>query len=324
MTSKSSAPACHHCNQPIDPERYAIQLYEAEQAVIHLRPQIQHFDAHIANMNVKLGELNAGGDAGRTEMQSQMTQAREAISKCSEALTTLAKMRENKSEAERLIKSAQHEAIALASAVNPFAAKAKETEEKLAAHRHACADAEQALASLLGDIWYYEQVDEMFGTKGLPVLVLRTVLHELETQANRFLASLFAGKLHCRLSMKEEDLDIEWFEWSAAQNAHVERSFLQLSGGQRRCAELAFSPFALSEMIFNRCGIRVPFLVVDELTTHLDSETKPIVCDLLREIDRETIIVIDHDIGVRGEFDTAIEVRQDGEITRIEKVDVAG
>jgi len=32
--------------------------------------------------------------------------------------------------------------------------------------------------------------------------------------------------------------------------------------------------FALSEMVFNRSGVRIPFLIVDEMTTHLDPTTK--------------------------------------------------
>jgi len=144
--------------------------------------------------------------------------------------------------------------------------------------------------------------------KGIPVLVLRTALHELETHANRFLADILRGSVYCELVMSGEDLQVRFFE--QREGAVHERRYEQLSGGQRRCVELAFAPFALSEMVFARCGVRVPLLIVDELTTHLGAEEKPLVCEVLRKLDRGTVLVIDHDDAVRGEFDVVHELRR--------------
>jgi ABC-type lipoprotein export system ATPase subunit len=50
--------------------------------------------------------------------------------------------------------------------------------------------------------------------------------------------------------------------------------------------------------------------VIDELTTHLDIEAKPVVCELLRELDKERIVVVDHDTTVQGHFDSVIDLQR--------------
>ena len=132
-----------------------------------------------------------------------------------------------------------------------------------------------------------------------------------------FMGQLLAGKVYCQLTMEGDNLRVDFYE--TKDGVVRERRYEQLSGGQRRCVELAFSPFALSEMVFARCGVRVPLLVIDELTTHMGAEEKPIVCEILRMLDRDTILVIDHDTAVQGEFDVVYEVTNNGKGVVIER-----
>jgi hypothetical protein len=57
-----------------------------------------------------------------------------------------------------------------------------------------------------------------------------------------FLSILLQGKINCTLSMEGDDLQIDFHEFDQVSGKLRSRSFTQLSGGQRRCAELAFSP----------------------------------------------------------------------------------
>jgi DNA repair exonuclease SbcCD ATPase subunit len=147
-----------------------------------------------------------------------------------------------------------------------------------------------------------------FGAKGLPVLVLRAALHELETYANGFMAQLTRGRIFTKLLMKGDELKIHFYAVDPMSQKVHERRYEQLSGGERRCVELAFNPFALGEMVFNRCGVRVNTLIVDELTTHLGQDEKPLVCDILRDLDRRSVVVIDHDLSVQSEFDQVCDL----------------
>ncbi len=44
---------------------------------------------------------------------------------------------------------------------------------------------------------------------------------------------------------------------------------------------------------------------------------QPLVCEVLRELKKETVMVIDHDISVQSEFDQILELtkNQNGETT---------
>lgn len=297
---------CHTCGHPLDPERQAIQLYEAQQEGEILVRDVGTLDVRIANLNTELGALRAGDAPNAAAIQQQIADTRTALSKCNDALTAIARIKDAVAHSHKRIAEAQAEIAKQQSTANPFAAQAADTASRVAFHEGALAVASNTLANARALIANLEECETMFSQRGLPVLVLRTVIYELETYANHYLNLMLGGLIHCQVTLADDDLDVMWYEYKGGK--HHERNFLQLSGGQRRCAELAFSPFALAEMIFNRCGVRIPFLVVDELTTHLDADTKPLLCDMLRKLDRETVIVIDHDQVVKGEFDVIFDV----------------
>ena len=95
------------------------------------------------------------------------------------------------------------------------------------------------------------------------------MLPQLQNYANKYISRLLKGRMHCKLEMEDERLLLRFFEYDWHSRKVRERSFNQLSRGQQRCVELSFSPFALSELVRARTGIRTPFLIVDELTTHM-------------------------------------------------------
>jgi DNA repair exonuclease SbcCD ATPase subunit len=99
----------------------------------------------------------------------------------------------------------------------------------------------------------------------------------------------------------------------------LDRVYEQLSGGQRRCVELAFSPLALSDTVFARLGVRVPLLVIDELTTHLGEGEKRRACELLASLGRK-VFVIDHDPSVQGHFDHVLQLERDTDGVRIARL----
>jgi hypothetical protein len=71
-----------------------------------------------------------------------------------------------------------------------------------------------------------------------------------------FLSILLQGRINCTLSMDGDDLQIDFHEFDQVSGKLRARSFTQLSGGQRRCAELAFSPVRSSRLAQHLCGAR--------------------------------------------------------------------
>lgn len=299
---------CPTCGRPFDPSAREAHAVDLEHQIRVLGTQQSSFNAKIANVQQQITEAQGHNDLASQGLQEQISQSREALQKCAEALNTMAVLKSNKSEAERRLSEARIEYVNREKEVNPFLAKQGEIAGRIATlkSKQAADRVERdALQEKRGDldVWVAG-----FGVKGIAVLVLRAALSELETYANTFMNQLLQGRIFCRLSMEGDNLKILFFEVDPATGKVHERRYEQLSGGQRRCVELSFNPFALGEMVFARAGVRINVLIVDELTTHLGAEEKPIVCEMLRDLDRRSVAVIDHDVTVQSEFDQVFEM----------------
>lgn len=301
---------CPTCGQAIPMETHEQQIQEMEVQIQSKQQEIQSLDHRIANDQSKLGQLMAEGGADTEAIRTQLQEARTNLSKVRQGLDTLKKIRAQRDSLAKQWEQARETIVKQREMTNPFQARQEQKESQLAAMQADIQKDEAELKELMKKSAVFEYWDDGFGPKGVPVLVLRTVLHELETHANRFLARLTQGRVFAQMEMLGDDLKVRWFKFETPTSKPRERSYTQLSGGERRCAEMAFSPFALSEMIFSRTGVRIPMLVIDELTTHLSPKAKPQVCSILNDLGRDTVVVIDHDPSVQGAFDVVYEVEK--------------
>lgn len=299
---------CPSCGQATAPRHSAAhveaaqaEVRAAEQAVAHQRSLV-----HEAQQAVQRAAQSVEGQRRAYEAEVTAARARTGALLARAGDFTVARSQEQ--HEQRRLEESRRAWLRAKESRNPFVeqqAAAQERATQLAARVTALrASADQIEVQIRGlEFW-----EHAFGPAGIPVLVLRTALYEIETHANRFLGQLLGGRVLVQLAILGEDLVIRYYETQDGETR--ERRYEQLSGGQRRCVEMAFSPFALGEMIFSRLGVRVPFLVMDELTTHLGSDEKPLVCELLRNLERETVIVIDHDVAVQGEFDVVYDLQR--------------
>lgn len=300
---------CPVCGRPFDDASKEQHVSDLEKRVLGLQEQMRTFEVRVTNYATELDQLLSSGSSERDETERQLVESREHLAKCADALTVFARIKANRATAMKALTEARAEYERAQKLVNPFAAEQAKQEEELRVLDRKLIDSRAQLdvaekSDRLLAFW-----QDGFGPKGIPVLVLRTVLHELETLANRYLSQLLQGRIHCQLAMEGDDLRILLYERDPVSHMVRERRYEQLSGGQRRCVELAFHPFALSELIFGRCGVRVGNLIVDELTAHLGADEKPIVCSILRALGRRSVVVIDHDMAVQGEFDAVVELK---------------
>lgn len=313
-TALQSGPAsCPECGQSIPVATHEQHLMDIEEKIQAKRQDISSFESKIANQQSKLGQLTMEGGADVSEIKRQLGEARETLKKVRTGIDALRRIRAEREELAKGWERALETIKTERAQANPFEAKQRDKEANIAAVKEKIGTLTEKIEGMKRRQQILGFWDDGFGPKGIPVLVLRTVLYELETHANRFLANLTAGRVYGQLEMLGDDLKINFFKFEVSGQPAVERSFLQLSGGERRCVEMAFSPFALSEMIFSRIGVRVPMLVIDELTTHLSPKAKPEVCAILRDLGRDTVVVIDHDLSVQGEFDIVYEVTKEAD-----------
>lgn len=307
QTSQRSG-VCTACGQ-------ALPLEVQEQHLVDVEARIQSRRAEIASLEVKASNLKASlGQLASAHTVTDVTGLSVSLREAEKALTAIGQI---KAKRARTVEVSQ-EALSIIqrwdAAVNPWQVEYDQQQAALSKLQATCASREVEMDALDSQAKVYAYWEEGFGPNGLPVLVLRTAIHELEMHANAFLGKALNGRVNTELEMLGDELEIRFREYEDGEMKV--RDYLQLSGGQRRCVQLAFTPFALSEMVFARMGVRIPFLVIDELTTHLDADTKPLVCQALRDLDRETILVIDHDLAVQGEFDEVYDVSRGGQIRR--------
>ncbi len=298
---------CSKCGQIVPMNMTEQVISDLETKVQSKQNEIGSFQTRMMNIATELDQLNSGTSEDSTQAEAALVESREAISKCDDALPQFARIRANMGEAERLLEQAREDYRKKNTAINPFekqaednATQIKELESRIESLSFDAGKMKDEQSSL--QFWV-----DGFGAKGLPVLVLRTALYELEVSANRYLTRLLDGKVYCRLAMDGDDLLIQYFERDMGGEIR-ERTYEKLSGGQRRCVELSFVPFAMSELIFNRCGVHISLLQIDELTTHLGQEQKRRVCEIIEGLDRDTVMVVDHDVAVQGYFDKVYEL----------------
>jgi ABC-type dipeptide/oligopeptide/nickel transport system ATPase subunit len=300
---------CPTCGQPmpgVNAEKY---VAEKGHEIERISRGIGSLTTRMDNIKAQMDTLQKGGTSQREAIENQLSECRKQLDSIGQVVSAFARLRHNRERSQDHYNQANRAWEEHAKAVNPWVARQQALQGKIEALQGKIEDLTTKASGLETQAAALEFWQQAFGPKGLPVLVLRTLIADLEAHANRFMSQLLGGRVFCRLEMAGDDLLIRFFEQKYGEV--FERRYEQLSGGQRRCVELAFCPFALSEMVFARCGVRVPFIIIDELTTHLGQDEKPMVCEMLRALPRDTIVVIDHDMAVQSEFDVVYEVTAD-------------
>lgn len=309
---------CPTCGQAFPKSHLEEHMRSLENEVRSKAFESTTLQSRASNLSVELDNLHSQKSADTEGTKVALDEARQGLRKCGEALTQFTRIRANLEAADRELESLRTQFREQSALVNPFAAKAEEARVQLSELRTRIdaltGEAMQAEAKLKATEFWVEG----FGPKGIPVLVLRTVIYDLESAANRHLAALLDGTLIVRLHMEGDDLSIEYLE-TDARGVIRERSYEQLSGGQRRCVELSFCPLGLSDVIFARRGVRIPLLVIDELTTHLGEAEKQRACERLAATGRK-VLVIDHDPSVQGHFEHVWTLSRDAAGVRLEGV----
>lgn len=316
QASNAGVMQCPECGQTMPMTHFEQRIDELEVKITNLTQQVSVENQRVSNLTIHLGELTSA-DGDDREVMAALQDGRDKLEKCNHGLNALTDIAHKRAAAVRDWEATLATIEKLRHAVNPFTSKQTETKAKLElleVEMRTLAVSEKTATEAVALMSFWE---DGFGSKGLPVLVMLSAINELQQHANRFLATLLGGRLACELEMKSDALHIRYFEQRGP--TRIERSYEQLSGGLRRCVELAFVPFALSETVFSRAGVRIPLLLIDELTTHLDAETKPLLCGILTRLGRSSVFVIDHDETVRGEFDVIYDVVPSPHGTKVER-----
>lgn len=151
-----------------------------------------------------------------------------------------------------------------------------------------------------------------FSPRGIPTLVIYTILNDLQIEVNRQLAILRPGlEIQILISKEtsagdtEDTLDIKFF--INGKN----RSYKMLSGGQKFLFAVSMK-LGLSIIIQKCLNVDIKFLELDEVDQSLDKAAVNTYADIIKKLQKDfKIFVITHNDSLKYKFDNAILVEGD-------------
>jgi exonuclease SbcC len=194
--------------------------------------------------------------------------------------------------------------------------------QKLAALENFERQREERLAErdrLSVDLGLYEDLRTAFGKRGVPAMIIETVVPELEAHANDLLGRMTDNRLHVRIeTLRElrggemrESLDI------IISDELGSRPYELYSGGEAFRINFAIR-IALSRLLARRAGARLRSLFIDEGFGTQDAGGREHLVAAINSIqdDFDRILVITHIDEMKDAFPARIEVEKTPEGSR--------
>jgi exonuclease SbcC len=159
----------------------------------------------------------------------------------------------------------------------------------------------------------YEELREAFSKRGVPAMIIETVVPELERHANELLSRMTDGRLHVRIETQRE---IKTGELREALDIIISdelgsRPYELYSGGEAFRINFAIR-IALSKLLANRAGAQLRSLFMDEGFGTQDASGREHLVEAINTIqdDFDRILVITHIEELMEAFPARIEVRK--------------
>ncbi len=170
----------------------------------------------------------------------------------------------------------------------------------------------------------YRTLEQCFGKKGIPALLIEQALPELEESANITLGRLTNDRMSLRFCTQKEYSDSSREDKNETLDILINdeygtRSYELFSGGEAFRINFAIR-LALSELLARRAGSRLQTLVIDEGFGSQDEEGRARLIEAISTIkdDFKKILVITHLSELKDAFPSRIEVQKTMEGSSVE------
>ena len=224
-------------------------------------------------------------------------------------------------EARQNIDDISRELKELASTQNALYAKQGTIKAKLEALTKDAEEKDRLSAELapkVKELTRWQTLVKAFGKNGVQALILENAIPELERISNDILSQMSNGahslRFETQRDLKSKDgvaetLDIIVSDWAGS------RPYETYSGGEQLRIDLAIR-FALAELLSNRAGSKIEFIVGDELLSSQDPEHRELVIDAIKAVsDRfKMVLIISHIPEVQEAFDQKIRIGEGGKV----------
>lgn len=343
---KASEPICPTCGQPLTDEhrqellaglheevekrrelyrKNADRIKELEAQAIQAQTALSDLDGKLksrAGLEKQLGELESGLSHA-DEAAERLRQVEQRFERWTEELESevqqRAELEDQAAQTDRALKAA----TITQKDLDRLRLEKRKADERVGGARQKLAALEEferqqearkleraELAEAQGE---FEALREAFGKRGVPAMIIETVVPELERSANELLNRMTDGRLHVRIETQRE---IKSGDLREALDIIISdelgsRPYELYSGGEAFRINFAIR-IALSQLLANRAGAQLRSLFIDEGFGTQDERGREQLVEAINSIqdDFDRILVITHIEELKEAFPHRIEVRK--------------
>jgi exonuclease SbcC len=341
-----SDPVCPTCGQPLDEDHRHQLLADLHHEIESRRADYRRNRARIADLETEIEAVDArlkeralaletrpALEKRAGELEAAKAHADEAAQQANARASKIERWRRTLAEEQRLRKAAETAVEETERALKAAALTQRDIDElrrrkRMADERvGACRQQVAALVSveeqhgeqtalrqsLAADLSLLEELREAFSKRGVPAMIIETVVPELERTANELLTRMTDGRLHVRIETQRE---IKTGELREALDIIISdelgsRPYELYSGGEAFRINFAIR-IALSKLLANRAGAQLRSLFIDEGFGTQDARGRQQLVEAITSVqdDFDRILVITHIEALKDAFPARIEVRK--------------
>jgi len=347
--SGTTEPVCPTCGQPLtDAHRHDLigdlenevadrrkQYRENRIRITELEKQLERFSSERSSLNSQLSEQAAlqkrAGEletmlSHADEAQRRVEGLRERLKRWSSELDQDQKQRSDLEEQAQICEKRLRAASITQKEIDELRQVKRLADERVGGAR-------QRLAALVSfeqqrherlrereqkaeDLSLYEDLRGAFSKRGVPAMIIETVVPELERTATELLSSMTDGRMHLRIETQRE---IKTGELREALDIIISddlgsRPYELYSGGEAFRIDFALR-IALSRLLARRAGAQLRSLFIDEGFGTQDTRGREHLVSAINSIqdDFNLILVITHIVELKEAFPVRIEVTKTAE-----------
>ena len=168
------------------------------------------------------------------------------------------------------------------------------------------------LVKLNENFLVYDKLRHCFGKDGIQSIIIENVIDELENYTNETLFKICNEPTSISIQMQRQTDNGSWAEtFDINVNIGGVLDELEaLSGGQNFRISLALR-LALSKILSKRMGGVINFLLLDEISSSLDTKGLNMFADIIKQLSLDMkILIITHDDRLKDKFDNVMIVEK--------------
>lgn len=298
---------CGECRQPV-----ALEASELQRRLNAARDDLECTRRHWRDVTHRMKALQAEIDLAQREISTVKREEQSARARHTDEI----RRAEIASRGARIAIDKVRAYRDLMKKSSPHAVSIQAFEEMLSATGTDDIEAQQADAQRSADT--NAELSRVMGRSGIQSALMDEAIADLGNRISEALSEVSGGSLRMTMSGQTETKSgkvrekISFDFEVLTSSGYRPRSYRQLSGGQRRRCQVS-TALALAGFVSARTGHSTNMVVLDEVLGHLDAEGKAATWGAIQKISNaETMLVVTHDSGISGSFDSVDVVRMSG------------